>query len=520
MEKFSNFVLMTSLIYRKDFENPLFRRNDSIVNIQTHLQDNSAEILKKPPPLILETLNSPKMENCHRFTSLDVFRKNKRSLPDLIQTPSGFYSQRSSPRNRIIPIEDLYSKKQTHHFRANSDALPSLSCRNYENSRFVLDHPKGSGISQEKVFKKSPSLSKPKLKLVNKSSGIENKVLLEYLDFLEKSNGILVKDTVKKKFNKSISRSKSGRMIDISLVNESIAPTGTSMQSLKGLLSPKNSTTKSIGTPVIERSTTIKSNSGFMKKAVPLLSKKDSLDTSLIKEKMHLNRLVKMPSKLRMFRNNHEAFFKVLAQNLNEAYNYFMNEKKVQNLFETLTDKNSQILELIFPKNIKVITFDAFRLEQRFAMVEFVSEHLSIPAKLEKMRQGVILLEPSLVKELQAFNEKLEDFIILKKREHLQLIKDKLIQTEDNLQYLFQKKIEGIRKKNRVKEYEEAKAIISERPKIGYYHFTQENPIAMVENYQLEHGELKNVKYKNVEHARGLSEIFLEWRKHIEKNKV
>ena len=515
---------MSSLIFRRDVESPFFKKTDAIVSMQSYqITEPPLSSVRSNPG---SQLNSPRinsLKKAHENALKLQLQKHEISFPKLGNNSSNV-SPRESPRNTVVSISSLYSKDTLKHSKSTSLALPQLSCRDFDSP--VLTSFRGAGIQnlEEENLQKSQSIKETASKNFNtKKDPYEHKKLMQYLEFLDKNNSSVLKETLIKKTKKSgVGRSK--RSLDIS--HSSQVTNYDSLPSFVKETPTQKTSSKVFNHTHTETNSLFKANSNLAKKVLtkmsgepltenpPSVTKDRTSEIATPRPRM-LGRTTKQNSTMRVYRNNYEAFFKVLAQNLNELYSIYMNEKKVQSVLDKLARKDSGILEIISSKIHKIAAYDTNKLEQRFALVEVVHDNLSIPMKLEKMKQGLILIEPLIIKELQSFNERLETLIIKKKRDQLKLIEDRLIQSEENLKNICLKRLNDVRLNDRMKHYQDAKDIINERPQAGYYHFCPADPVTIIENHQQIHGDLKNIKLKNLEHARGLTEIFYSWRKHI-----
>jgi len=518
---------MSSLIFGRDIERPFFLKNDAFVTLLGHIPIESPTTASKHASSSLPS-SPKKLSNKPILPHLNLTRKT--SNPENISfAESGSKSHRPSPRPSIAAIGTLYKDPFKVHERVKPDLPPApLTCRNFNGpiTKLFADKKPENRVLPSFEHSQSRKTNNAEQPSPHNDDPFEHKKLLGYLDFLSKTSRSPTKEVFKehqkghpKKKNKRKS-SNSHKTGDSSCANnESEIDSVPTLLSMNRIVSNSKIPSIHTGSTLIRSSTVKSSTFGFQKKGAPgLISPENTLDTSFVFPHRKSFRFVKQNTSLiRLYKNNYETFFKQLAQNLHEIFSFFMNEKKVVSIIENLADDNQKILDIVSSKSHKFVNYEVNKLDQRFSMIELVYENLSVPVKLEKMRQGILLLEPSIMKELHAFNEKLEQFIIQKKRDQLKQIEDRLIQTEDNLKEIYQKKIGEIGRKNRVKEYYQVKASMNDRPKIGDYYYAPGDPASILEVHQHGYGELKNVKLKNIEHAKGLTEVFNAWRAHIQK---
>lgn len=512
---------MTSLIFRRDIENPYFSKHDSQLYYPSHKLDT---FVSKAVPSSKSQLASPYLHLSNENSPLrSQSNKHKSSLPYLFTDYDLQKAASNKPKPPAIdmPISTLYAEES--HQPTKSGSVPYLYWKNLDTSNTTASTYRAPEPSQK--IQVPPKMASARLK-TNASpfddDPFAHKKLFGYLEFLEKTNKPFLKENFNKKAKKGASVS---TKTDVNTSNElksySIPKASESIRVVtKEILTPKTSK-KSAGTSVVST----KLNISPIKKTVAE-PRRDSIELSLApkdrlpeptssKTKTLTHKRIQTIPKLH-HSNQEQLLFKALAHNLNELYNIYGYEKKVHSVIEQLTDNNEKVVQLISSKAHKVSDYDIKKLTERFTLIEFSSEHVSIPEKLEKNRLGIITVEPSLLKELQNFNEKVEEYVIDKKRSQLKQIEDGLIQTEENLQEILLKKTKDMSSKHRIKQFQEAKALIEDRPKVGMYFLTSDDPVTVVEGHQKAHGDLKYVKIKNLEHARGLKEVFSTWRKHTD----
>ena len=526
---------MASLIFRRDIENPHYKKNDAIVGTQSHrVTEPGSDVLYSGPG---SNVGSPRVEyqkSIHDKTMKSHLQEHTISLPK-INASSCNPSPRVSQKKATISISALYSPKVMTHIRNQSDVIPQISYRDLESPIVNSFRMRDSQPREESYNRKSIGIRDSVDKNYNfvKEHHEHNK-LAEYLKFLDKTSPPMLKESFTNRINKRSSVDK----IKVSIEEESYAsPIGTinSLQSIAHTVMKQKAESrkppkalnvshagKNLSTKSKSKSKS-KSNIDSVKGALATISGTSQNDVSPTltnnpanNKLKFITRSPKHSSSLKLYKNNYESLFKMLAQNLNEIYNMYNNEKKVHDILEKLAEKNYKLLEIISSKAHKIINYDVGRLEQRFAAVEVMYEVLSIPVKLEKLKQGAILVEPSLIKDIQTFNERLEALLIKKKREQLKLLGDSMVQSEENLKNICMKRLTDHRVHNKLQQFQNVKEIIDERPKLAYYHYAPEDPVSVVENHQHVHGDLKNIKLKNMEHARGLSEVVTSWRSHVE----
>jgi len=534
---------MASLIFGRNIERPFFRKNDALVTLLTHLPIESTNQPSPPTKNYSSSVpSSPKSRSKPILPQLNLTQK--KSDPDPFNPfESGSKSHRPSPRPSLSAIKTLYTDTFKLHGKIKTERTPPpLSCRNFNGPITKLFSPEQktpSVMMPEKSLERSQSRKTSNGEsnnVENNDDPFEHKKLMDYLDFLGKTskspNKEKLKEIKKEKHHTKIKNkrksSNSHRTGESSCAHDSEIDTVPTMLSINKIISNSKIPSRTLdGSSTLVRTSTLKSTFGSQKKMTVspgggAITRSNTLDTSFVFGLGHRKSLryaKQNTSLIRFYKNNHEVFFKQLAQNLNEVFSFFGNEKKVVSIIENLAEDNQKVLDLVSSKSHKFTNYDTNKLDQRFSMIELIYEALSVPVKLEKMRQGIILLEPSIMKDLHAFNDKLEGFIIQKKRDQLKQIEDRLIQTEDNLKEIYNKKIGEIGRKNKVKEYYKVKAFLNDRPRIGDYYYAPGDPVSILEVHQHDYGELKNVKLKNIEHAKGLTEVFNAWRAHINVQK-
>lgn len=214
----------------------------------------------------------------------------------------------------------------------------------------------------------------------------------------------------------------------------------------------------------------------------------------------------------------HDAFFKQLSMNLQDLYQLVGNDQKINLVLEKISQHNAKVMSIISPKFHKVNDFDAGRLEAKFSMIEVMTEILTIPQKLQKKRDGITLIDPHLMDELGEFNRRAEEFNIEKRKEHLRLMEDKLKQSREILQDFKAKKIYQIQKKGQtkggLKSFYELQGAIDETINFGANMTLEGDPMSAVEKFQRNNGDFKHLSRKNIEHARGVSNLFSRWLNH------
>ena len=209
--------------------------------------------------------------------------------------------------------------------------------------------------------------------------------------------------------------------------------------------------------------------------------------------------------------NEHMILFKDIATNLHEVYLHHKNEKQFSKIVEVLAEDNFEILKLVHAKYHKINDYDPVKLEQKFCNIEVMTENLSVPLKLQKKREGKILVEAPFINELQIFNHKLEDYNVKRRYENLEAIHYGLKETQRKIKIFQERKGNQLAKEGKIMDF----LANLERTKNLEKNFNVAqrgmDPSEYVENLQRNHQNYKNLKKKNLDFALCINGIYNEW---------
>ena len=221
--------------------------------------------------------------------------------------------------------------------------------------------------------------------------------------------------------------------------------------------------------------------------------------------KAHMFGLVnKQPKVVRSADYDH--IFHGLSLSLQDLYQIIGNDQKMVAVLEKLTDYNPKVINIVLPKFHRINDYDAIKLEQKFAMIEVVTENLSIPVKLQKKKDGITLIEPAVMDEIHSLNKKIEEFNILKKNEQLKVMEDRILQSQIKLQELHHRKYQASKSLGKRIPTDDIT-----RNRITSNGSQDEDPLLAIEEYQKIHGEFKHLNKRNMEHARKVNDVFTKW---------
>jgi len=208
----------------------------------------------------------------------------------------------------------------------------------------------------------------------------------------------------------------------------------------------------------------------------------------------------------------HQALFRDIAFNLHEIYAHNQNEQRFLNILNMLSDKNGNLVKLMHAKSHKVYDYDPVKLENKFAMIEFVYENLTIPQKLQKKKDGIILCEPTMLADLTVFCQKLEDYNVRKKREALKMVEYGLQETKQKIEVYREKKASEYAKQGKIKKFMENLKYDNplKKPK-PEGHAIDLDPKTVIEKYQRNILDYKHLRRPNLEYAVFINGIYNEW---------
>jgi len=208
----------------------------------------------------------------------------------------------------------------------------------------------------------------------------------------------------------------------------------------------------------------------------------------------------------------HQALFRDIAFNLHEIYVHNQNEQRFLNILNMLSDRNGNLVKLVHAKSHKVYDYDPAKLENKFAMIEFVYENLTIPQKLQKKKEGIILCEPTMLGDLTVFCQKLEDYNVRKKREALKMVEYGLQETKQKIEVYREKKASEYAKQGKIKKFMENQKYDNplKKPK-PEGHVIDLDPQTVIEKYQRNIMDYKHLRRPNLEYAVFINGIYNEW---------
>ena len=540
---------MISLIHSRNISSPSFKVNDSqIVNFQSSLLKSHPidlpSTLHSPSHRLQESKSIPMSLNTSLISQNQILEGIQNSDDkDLLSLPSPKTKFIRSPAvsitNLYNPIESLPSVRQVKSPRS----IPPISVRKFQSiSPLQEDNSPGDcspgGSTSYLACKSTFSSKKKKGHSVNNSISVNQDKFKQYLGYLEIGASPLNKEKFEKRLKAKFPNQNSKKSLDGSEYgpgslymfppNAIIGPSvnlgskdisHTNLENLRNHYQSRKSSifqqrrrlqvssNRSNASPDGSQDSITMIDS---KNVTPNLSKmkKSSLaPNSKLYNFAYLNK-----QKVSKFRRPAEIdnLFNELAINLQDLYQILGNDKKMASVLEKLSLHNPTITGIILPKFHKVMDYDAIKLEQKFTLVELASESMSIPAKLQKLKEGVVFIDPSVIVELGLLNRKIEEFTILKKKEQLKVMEDRIIQSHKKLEELQQKKAITSKLRNG-RKYNFAEKSINESVPYNSNYNVHNDPMAAMEEYQKKNGDFKHLNRKNLEHARGVNEIFSKW---------
>lgn len=221
--------------------------------------------------------------------------------------------------------------------------------------------------------------------------------------------------------------------------------------------------------------------------------------------------------------NMTSGLFKEIVQNLHELRSHNLNDRRFFDIVSVLADNNSEILKLILAKHHHVHDYDPVKLEQKFAMIELITENLSIPVKLQKKKDGITLIETNLLPSLQAFSRKLEDFNIKKRYETLKMVETGMKETKKKLEVFEHQKAKSLFKRGKFEEFRAIEASINNNNHNNHNnhngkssHYSASfgaDPVQGLVEYQRNQSDYDHLKRRNVDYALYVNEVFRDWKR-------
>ena len=533
---------MLSLIHSKNISSPTFKVNDSLTQNSIILSPKNPTIQQyknRPNPIFtIDTKTASPSPNMSMITQVTP-SKMLTSSDDkpIFSLPS----PKNPLQGPVISISNLYSPKGVHsplsHSRSAS-TIPPITLKNYKsigphymNISSADVSPNASpgqscNTTAASVLKKKPS------KPIIKHEESKQHKFTQYLDYL---GALYVKNPKENKFEKRLKgknaekneKSVTGSRLDGSTILK--LPSYFAGVSSTMLLNSKstsqlqlnnqashNSRKSSIFQLKKQPSARVLKNNSRSESQPPSLSEVKEVSTPTSQQqhkksaigatyKAHIFGLIKhAPKVVRL--SEHDHLFRELTIHLQELYQITGNDQKMATVLEKLSDYNPKVTNIILPKFHKVNDYDANKLEQKFAMIEVVTESLSIPVKLQKKKDGITLIEPSVMEEISSLNKKIEEYNIFKRNERLKVMEDRILQSQFKLQELHHRK------------YEASKRMGNRMPtddisvnKITSNVSQDDDPLLAIEEFQRVHGEFKHLNRRNMEHARKVNEVFSKW---------
>ena len=541
MGVFPSSTPMLSLIHSKNISNPTFKANDSLTQNSIILSPKNPTIQQqkhRPHPIFtIDTKTASPSVN----TSMITQATPSKTLASSDDKP---FLTLPSPKNHlqspVISISNLYSPKGVHsplsHSRSAS-TIPPITFKSrgphYMNVSSAGVSPDASPRQTCNTTTASVLQKKPSKPTIIKHEESKQHKFTQYLDYL---GALYVKNPKENKFEKrlkgknaeKIEKPVAGSRVDGSTILKlpsylaGVASTmllnskSTSQLQLNNQPS-HNSRKSSIFQLKKQPSARILKNNSRSESQPPSLSEVKEVSTPTSQQqhhkksaigatyKAHLFGLIKqIPKVVRLSEYDH--LFRELTIHLQDLYQITGNDQKMVTVLEKLSDYSPKVTNIILPKFHKVNDYDAIKLEQKFAMIEIVTESLSIPVKLQKKKDGITLIEPSVMEEISSLNKKIEEYNIFKRNERLKVMEDRILQSQFKLQELHHRK------------YEASKRMGTRMPtddislnKITSNVSQDDDPLLAIEEFQKVHGEFKHLNRRNMEHARKVNEVFSKW---------
>ena len=531
---------MVSLVHSKNVGGSTFKVNDSITHDLPMINHNSTEIfsgshIRLVQPLIKKGFANSSLDHSFFSKSIgdNVYRPGQSQVYEITTLPT---SKQSCPSPQIS-IANLYPSNDPatsmKHSRTAS-IIPEISLKVYKSIspragiRSPLDTSQiGSSVylynkTQQSHSKKSDLLSKT-------STTAEFNKFDQYLKYLDAMNDHAPKD----KFERRLLEKYSKNLRKDQDTSEPDSPSYKKMP-LPFLEKGNSVMTASKDTP--QKSVNFVRKSSIVNLRHTRILLRDASPTESQDSRNTLNEIrslsptttlnnkksVMVPTMNRMFTfgltkqltravsrtTEVDSLFTELAVNLQDLFQLLGNEQKMATVLNKLSQESLKVMTLILPKFHKVNDYEASKLEQKFATIEVITETLSIPMKLQKKKDGITLIEPAVLEELKDLNKTIEEYNVVKKREQLKLVEDRLVQSQANLQAFRHRKLLSISKSGKgmySSNHQEKTVNIS--PTFSY----DNDPMALVEDYQRNNDELKHLNKKYLEHGRAVNELFNKW---------
>jgi hypothetical protein len=534
-----------SLLYTRDLRNPKFRYQDSVLrtNESTIYSNHSGTPSNKNQSKLKQAISNPvfstpysqafydekivkksltylPLEGLQLATKMISPVKNIDPKPYLFQTPQ--HSLRKDPQRRstdppdislrnlrlsskrnekIIGMIDSYygvKREPIRHQKTVNPNLTNLPSQSMDHEKFKnylsYLHQNVSELSKEQFQKKLRAKHYKKTESYNLEE--EDQLLSDHVLFLppvysNKSESRMIEPAAMKKYSNQ-SRGNTSRLESTLEGRSSEQPNSESNSSKHELGKSKNSS----------RQPTLNNE---------LNSSPDRITTSSRKEIKKIESETELDNRKESdtFKKYSDLFNK-LAENMRYLYLILNHEKKIVAAVEELSHRNKKILDLVTAKGHKIQDYDPEKLLHRFSKIEEVTHPSTFHERVEKIRAGKIIMDTKTIQLLYLFSERLEEHVILKKRESLKGLEEKLIEGEENLLRFREKKLIKFKKDKSQKSLKEAQRILHEKPNIDPIFFFKSDPSTMIKSYSL-NDDLKFVKKMNIEEAKFIGEVFSNW---------
>ncbi len=205
-----------------------------------------------------------------------------------------------------------------------------------------------------------------------------------------------------------------------------------------------------------------------------------------------------------------QIMYREIAENIHEIYLSHRNERQLTSLIQFLVENNLEIMKLVLAKYHKINDYDPVKLEQRLEMIEFVSDPVSIPIRLQKKKDGITLLDLSVLYQLQAFSQRLEDYNLKRRNENLELVNRTLKETQMKIKKMNEKKRNQLAKEGKINElFHHLQTYTNGDECLGFQQNT--DPTRIVKEIQRNFFDYQHLKKKNIDFALCVNNTYNEW---------
>ena len=399
--------------------------------------------------------------------------------------------------------------------------IPKLTIRKFDHTDFPNSNPLKSAkskVSSPMTFDSSSNIKSARFRdtiAAKNDSRISN-----YLSYLNQTEKSISEDRWEQRFRDSQRHNKikvpkddqlsalemNAKIIEPLLMVEPTESARMSPYFTKDLTIEHRKPSKQKTSIIIEAPTltSVTSFKELKSEEAPIRSKHLTLRTS--------TRLVSMLSPKRRAKrativSDNRLLYREIASNLHELYTHCLNEKRIANIVAVLASQNTQVIKLVLAKYHRVENYDPARLEQKFAMIEFIPEGASIPLRSQK-KEIFNVVDISVLGHLQVFSQKLEEYNIKKRNETLLAVKSNLDETRQKVSEYRQKRIKNLASKGDVKRYCAKEALEKDLMDIPTYNPGQMDTTEAVRMYQRNNIDFKFIQNKNLEYALCLNSVF------------